>query len=155
VLADAREELLEHLQAPAARGGHAFADQPIHRIADELGGDLTTLHDTDHLHLAHALGHRHPQRDPVREAEQAYDRLNPEFGVPADTHNPDGRQAVRDREAALTLGVRVAIHNSRQNDRAPVIWQPGQDYQMADAIQTARRELVRARHGPERTGPQR
>jgi hypothetical protein len=94
---------------------------------------------------------------PVREAEadRAFDRLNPTFGVPADTHNPDGRQAVRDREAAFALGVRVAVHDSRQNDRDPVIWQPGQDYRAADAIQAARRNPVRTRHGPERTGPER
>jgi hypothetical protein len=88
-------------------------------------------------------------------AEQAFDRLNPEFGVPADQHNPSGRQAVRDREAALTLGVRVAVHDSRQNDRNPVIWQAGQDYRAADVIHTARREPARARRGPERTGPER
>ena len=66
-----------------------------------------------------------------------------------------GRQAVQDREAALALGVRVAVHDSRQNDRNPVIWQPGQDYRMAEAIHTARRELIRTRHGPERTGSER
>jgi hypothetical protein len=43
-----------------------------------------------------------------------------------------GRQAVREREGALALGVRVAVHDSRQNDRQPVIWQPGQDYRMAE-----------------------
>jgi hypothetical protein len=26
---------------------------------------------------------------------------------------------------------RVAVHDSRQNDRNPVIWQAGQDYRMA------------------------
>jgi hypothetical protein len=88
-------------------------------------------------------------------AEQAFDRLNSEFGVPADHHNPYGRQAVRDREAALALGVRVAVHDSRQNDRNPVIWQAGQDYRAADAIHDARRDLVRTRRGPERTGPER
>ena len=44
----------------------------------------------------------------------------------------------------------MAIHDSRQNDPNPVIWQPGQDYRMADALQRAR-----ARHGPERVGPER
>jgi len=51
--------------------------------------------------------------------------------------------------------VRVAIHDSRQNDRNPIIWQPGQDYQAAQAIHAARRDLVRTRRGPERTGPER
>jgi hypothetical protein len=88
-------------------------------------------------------------------AEGAFDRLNPEYGVPADQHNPYGHRAVQDREAALALGVRVAVHDSRQNDRNPVIWQPGQGYRAADAIHTARRDLVRERHGPERTGPER
>ena len=82
-------------------------------------------------------------------------RLNPEFGVPADQHNPYGHQAVRDREAALALGVRLAVHDSRQNDPNPVIWQPGQDYRAADAIQAARIHPTRARSGPERVGPER
>jgi hypothetical protein len=110
--------------------------------------------------LVHELEHRdwidnqdHSTRE--RAAERAFDRLNPEFGVPADHHNPSGRQAVRDREAALALGVRVAVHDSRQNDPSPVIWQAGQDYRAGDAIQAARRDLVRTRHGPERVGPER
>jgi hypothetical protein len=112
----------------------------------------------DNPDLAHQLDHRdwiyddpHPSNQWA--AEQAFDRLNPEFGVPADQHNPYGRQAVRDREAALALGVRVAVHDSRQNDRDPVIWQAGQDYRAADAIHTAR--TARIRRGPERTGPER
>jgi hypothetical protein len=75
--------------------------------------------------------------------------------VLADQRSPYGRQAVRDREAALVLGVRVAVHDSRQNDRDPVIWQAGQDYRMADAIQAARHQPVRARYGLERVGPER
>jgi hypothetical protein len=49
----------------------------------------------------------------------------------------------------------VAVHDSRQNDRNPVIWQAGQDYRMADAIHAARHQPTRARHGPERVGPER
>jgi hypothetical protein len=88
-------------------------------------------------------------------AERAFDRLNPEFGVPADTTDPYGHRDVQQREAALSLGVRVAVHASRQNDREPVIWQPGQDYRAADAIQAARRHPVRVRYGPERAGAER
>jgi hypothetical protein len=99
--------------------------------------------------------HPNPERDAVRNAEQTFDRLNPQFGVPADQHNPYGRQAVRDREAALALGVRVAIHDSRQNDPNPVIWQAGQDYRAADALQTARHQPTRTRWGPERVGYER
>jgi hypothetical protein len=133
------------------RHGHAVAhlatDHPQVRAWPE-----------DHPDLAHQLDHRdwnydHHHRPADQAAEQAFDRLNPEFGVPADQHNSYGRQAVRDREAALALGVRVAVHDSRQNDRNPVIWQPGQDYRMADAIHTARTAL--SRHGSERTGPER
>jgi hypothetical protein len=47
--------------------------------------------------------------------------------------------------------VRVAVHDSRQNDRNPVIWQPDQDYRMADALH----QPARARHGPERVGVER
>jgi hypothetical protein len=49
----------------------------------------------------------------------------------------------------------VAVHDSRQNDRNPVIWQPGQDYRMADALQRARTQPTRTRRGPERLGPER
>jgi hypothetical protein len=110
--------------------------------------------------LAHDQDHRdwiydHPHRPAERIAEQAFDRLNPHFGVPADITNPYGHRDVQQREAALTLGVRVAVHDSRQNDRDPVVWQPGQDYRMAEAIQAARREPTRARWGPERLGLER
>ena len=87
--------------------------------------------------------------------EQAFDRLNPDFGVPADPHNPYGQQAIRDREAALSLGTRVAVTSSRENDPNPVMWLAGQDYRAADATRTARLELVRGRRGPERLGPER
>ena len=111
--------------------------------------------------LAHELDHRdwiydhHHHRPAERTAEQAFDRLNPDYGVPADQRNPYGRQAVRDREAALALGVRVAVHDSRQNDRNLVIWLAGQDYRAADATHRARVQTVRQRHGPERLGPER
>jgi hypothetical protein len=91
----------------------------------------------------------------TRQLEHAFDQLNPDFGVPADTHHPIGHQDVRDREAALALGVRVAVHDSRQNERQPVIWQVGQDYRAADAIQAARHQPTRTRHRPERVGSER
>ena len=87
--------------------------------------------------------------------EQAFDRLNLDYGVPADTRNPDGRQALRDREAALALGTRVAVASSRENDPNPVMWLAGQDYRAADAIHRARLQTIRQRHGPERLGPER
>jgi hypothetical protein len=150
-------ELLEHLQTPAASGGHEFQEWPPHQIANGFGGDLDARHRHDHTRLVTDFPHTHHelQRDPVREAEGAFDRLNPEFGVPADQRSRYGHQAVREREAALALGVRVAVHDSRQNDRNPVIWQPGQDYRMADALQTARAQPTRTRWGPERVGPER
>jgi hypothetical protein len=49
----------------------------------------------------------------------------------------------------------VAVHDSRQNDRNPVIWQAGQDYRMADAIHNARHQSTRTRCGLERLGPER
>jgi len=152
-----RGKLLAHLQTPAAWGGHEFADWPVDQIAGGFGDDLDARHRHDHTRLATQFTHTHPDlsRDAVRDAEQAFDRLNPEFGVPADQHNPYGRQAVQDREAALALGVRVAVHDSHQNDPNPVIWQAGQDYRAADATRTARLQTVRQRHGPERVGPER
>jgi hypothetical protein len=154
---EGRAELLEHLQTPAAFGGHEFADWPVDQIANGFAGDLDARHRHDHTRLADQFAHSHPelQRDVVREAEQAFDRLNTDFGVPADRRSRYGRQAVTDREAALALGVRVAVHDSRQNDRNPVIWQAGQDYRMADAIHAARAQPIRSRVGPERLGPER
>ena len=99
-----------------------------------------------------------PTADPqptTRHLEQAFDRLNPDYGVAADTNNPYGHQALRDREAALALGTRVAVAGSRENDPNPVMWLAGQDYRAADATRTARPQTVRQRHGPERLGPER
>jgi hypothetical protein len=84
------------------------------------------------------------------DAEAAFDRLNPEFGVPADAWDPAGQQAVRDREAGMALGTRVAVAASRENDPTPVIRVAGQDYRAADATRAARQ-----RRGPERAGPER
>jgi hypothetical protein len=150
-------ELLEHLHTPAAYGGHEFANWPIDQIAGGFGGDLVARHRHDHTRQATEFTHTHPHlfRDTVREAERAFDRLNPEFGLPADQRSRYGREAVRNRETALALGVRVAVHDSRQNDRDPVIWQPGQDYRMADALHAARTQPSRIRRGPERVGPER
>jgi hypothetical protein len=150
-------ELLEHLQTPAAFGGHEFGNWPLDQIAGGFGSDLDARHRHDHTRLADEFGHIHPdlERDAVRDAEHTFDRLNPDYGVPADQRSRFGRQAVQEREAALALGVRVAVHDSRQNDHNPVIWQPGQDYRMADAIQAAHHQPTRTRHGPERIGPER
>jgi hypothetical protein len=103
-----------------------------------------------------ALQQRTADAQPTtRHLEQAFDRLNPDYGIPADPHNPHGHQALHDREAALALGTRVAIASSRENDRNPVMWLAGQDYRAADATRTARLQTVRQRHGPERLGPER
>jgi hypothetical protein len=99
--------------------------------------------------------HDHHHRPAEPTSEQAFDRLNPEFGVPADRTDRIGHRDLAQREAALSLGVRVAVHDSRQNDRDPVIWQPGQDYRAADALQAARTQPTRTRRGPERLGPER
>jgi hypothetical protein len=150
-------ELLEHLQTPAAFGGHEFGEWPVDQIAGGFGGDLDARHRHDHTRLATEFIHSHPDlsRDPIRDAERAFDRLNPDYGVPADQRSRFGRQAVREREAALALGVRVAVHDSRQNDRHPVIWEAGQDYRMADALQAACTQPIRTRYGPERLGLER
>ena len=91
----------------------------------------------------------------TRELEQAFDRLNPDYGVPADTYNPYGLQAMRDREAALALGTRVAVASSRENNPNPVVWLAGQDYRAADATRAARLAVTRSRRGPERLTPER
>jgi hypothetical protein len=115
----------------------------------ELAAEALELDDRDWIH-----DHRHRMAE-ERTSEQTFDRLNPTFGVPADRTDRIGHRDLAQREAALTLGVRVAVHDSRQNDPNPVIWQPGQDYRIADALQAARPQPTRTRHGPERVGPER
>jgi hypothetical protein len=112
--------------------------------------------DLDDSSTQPALQQRTDDAQPTtRDLEQAFDRLNPDYGVPADTHNPHGHQALRDREAALALGTRVAVAASRENDPNPVMWLAGQDYRAADAIHRARLQTIRQRRGPERLGPER
>jgi hypothetical protein len=91
----------------------------------------------------------------VARAEHAFDQLNPDYGIPADQHNRDGQQAMRDRETALALGTRVAVAAMRETDRDPVIWVAGQDYRAADAVRAARPATGRVKRGPERIGPER
>jgi hypothetical protein len=113
-------------------------------------------HDQDHRDWVYDHLHPNLERDAVRDAEEVFDRLNPTFGVPADRTNRLGHRDLAQRERALALGVRVAVHDSRQNDPNPVIWEPGQDYRMADALQAARTPpTTRTRWGPERVGPER
>ena len=133
----------------AMAAAHLAADHPQVRAWLDDNPDLA--HELDHRDWNY--DHSHPSRE--RAAEQAFDRLNPEFGVPADRSDRIGHHEVAQREAALALGVRVAVHDSRQNDRDPVIWQPGQDYRMADALHAARHQPTRTRWGPERLGPER
>jgi hypothetical protein len=112
--------------------------------------------DLDGISTQLALQQRIADAQPItRDLEQAFDRLNPNYGLPADTHNPYGRQALHDREAALSLGTRVVVASSRENNPNPVVWLAGQDYRAADATRTARLQTVRQRHGPEWVGPER
>ena len=113
----------------------------------ELAAEAPELHPDDRTYAHH--------RPAERTSEQAFDPLNPTFGVPADRSDPIGHRDAAQREAALALGVRVAVHDSRENHPNPVIWQPGQDYRAADALQAARHQPTRTRRGPERVGPER
>jgi hypothetical protein len=90
---------------------------------------------------------------PATYDEHLFDRLNPAFGVPADTRDPQGHQAVQDREAALALGTRTAVALHRENEPRPLVRVAGQDDRVAAAVRAAR--LPRTRQGPERTGPER
>ena len=128
---------------------HLATEHPQVRTWPDDNPDLA--HELDHHGWIY--DHSHPSRE--RTAEEAFDRLNPTFGVPADRADRIGHHDVQQREAALTLGARVAVHDSRQNDRDPVIWQPGQDYRIADALHAARTQPTHTRQGPERLGPER
>jgi hypothetical protein len=49
--------------------------------------------DLDGISTQLALQQRIADAQPItRDLEQAFDRLNPNYGLPADTHNPYGRQ---------------------------------------------------------------
>jgi hypothetical protein len=98
---------------------------------------------------AHALD----QAPATTPDEDAFDRLNPNFGVPADTRDPDGHRAVQDREAALALGTRAAVAITRENHPTPLVRWAGQDDRAAAAVRAAR--LVHARQGPQRTTQER
>ena len=52
--------LLEHLQAPAAFGGHEFSDWPLDQITNGFGGDLDARHRHDHTRLTHVFAHTTP-----------------------------------------------------------------------------------------------
>jgi hypothetical protein len=167
---DPSAPLFDRLNPALVADQGATADDPagLRRLEDALArGWRATLDDhnenTGRLHwrrqhladrVARAQLHATDPPLPTR-AERAFDQLNPDYGVPADHHHHDGHRDVQQREAALTLGIRVAVHDSRQNDPNPVIWQPGQDYRMADALHAARTQPTRTRHGPERVGPER
>ena len=126
-----------------------------------MGSHPTLAHPNSTRELEGVSTHLVPQQRTAeaqptpRDLEQTFDRLNPSYGVPADTHNPYGHQAIRDREIALSLGTRVAVASSRENDPNPVMWLADQDYRAADAARSARHQPVRTRLGPERVGPER
>jgi hypothetical protein len=126
-----------------------------------MGSHPTLAHPNPTRNLDDVSNHTALEQQPaaaqptIRDREQAFDRLNPDYGVPADPHNPSGYQALRDREAALALGTRVAVATSRENDPNPVVWLAGQDYRAADATHRARLQTIRQRHGPERLGSER
>jgi uncharacterized coiled-coil protein SlyX len=167
---DPTAQLFDRLNPALAADHGATAHDPagLRRVADALArGWRTTLDDHNEntgpphwhrQHLAdrvaraqlHATDPPHPTR-----AERAFDQLNFDYGVPADHHHRDGHRAVQQREAALALGARVTVAAMRENDRDPVIWLVGQDYRAADAIEAARHQPIRARHGAERGGGER
>jgi hypothetical protein len=136
-----------HPDHPAGRSPHGQQSTLDHASPSRDLDDSSA-----HPALQHPTAHAQPT---TRELEQAFDRLNPDYGVPADSHNPHGHQALRDREAALSLGTRVAVASSRENNSNPVMWLAGQDYRAADATRTAHLQLVRSRRGPARLGPER
>jgi hypothetical protein len=179
---DHRDWSYDHPHRSRQRAAERGAEQAFDRLnpghITTRGSDVVAQTQARVLEDLHARGGRvrlgealendqpsHPDRQLVvgrrvelarqRAAERAFDRLNPEFGVPADQLSHHGHQAVQDREAALALGPRVAVAASRENYRDPVIWLAGQDYRVADAIHTARTHHVHMRQPAERVGAER
>jgi hypothetical protein len=91
-------------------------------------------------------------RAPATPGEDAFDRLNPDFGVPADQLHPAGHHAVQEREAAQALGTRSAVALTRENEPNPLVRLAGQDDRVAAAVRTAR---LHAHQGPERSAAER
>jgi hypothetical protein len=140
-------------QAEPAPTHHPYRKEPAWAATPtlahhQLANEALQLGPDDRIHNRH-------HRPAERTSEQTFDRLNPTFGVPADRTDRIGHRDIQQREAALALGIRVAVHDSRQNDRDLVVWQPDQDYRMAEAIPAARHQPTRTRRGPERVGPER
>jgi len=73
------------------------SSQTLNQATPSWDLDGISTHPARQQRTAHA-------QPPSRDLEQAFDRLNPDYGIPADTHNPHSHQALRDREAALALG---------------------------------------------------
>jgi hypothetical protein len=71
-------------------GSHPTLDHP--NLTRDLEGVST------HLTRQQRTAEAQPT---TRDLEQTFHRLNPDYGVPADTHNPYGHQAMHDRETAL------------------------------------------------------
>jgi hypothetical protein len=79
-------------------------------LAAEIVFGLTSMIKPSSLRLARKL----------QTGEEALDRLNPTFSVPPTA--PTASATTRPlREAALASGMRVTVHDSRQNDPNPVI----------------------------------
>ena len=74
------------------------------------------------------ISDHHHHRPAERTSEQAFDRLNPTFGVPAERTDRLGHRDVTQREAALALGIRVAVHDS---PTAPNATTPRHRYRLA------------------------
>jgi hypothetical protein len=140
----ARRSLVRSAEAIDACGDRAWVEQ-----ATENPPTPPEVRHAVVRHRAEAAQQRAADRARVH-AEQAFDRLNPEFGVPADSRDPLGHQALQEREAGLALGTRVAVAVSRENDPTPVLSIAGQDHRAADAARTARLAAARQRYGPER-----
>jgi hypothetical protein len=103
----ARRSLLRSAEDIDAGGNRAWVEQ-----ATENAPTRAEVRHAVVRHRAETAQQRATDRARVH-AEEAFDRLNPEFGVPADTRDPLGHQAVRDREAGLSLGTRAAVAGER------------------------------------------
>ena len=135
--------------------GMRFGDWPLDQIASGFGGDLDARHRHDHNRLATEFTHTHPDlaRDPIRDGERTFDRLNPDYGVPADQRSRFGRQAVRDRRPPWRSGAGGRPRQPPKRPQPPSAGRPGLPHGRGPPRRP--RPAHRARHGPERTGSER
>lgn len=102
----------EHLPAPRPSPTRELGERAAHALIEENLGTgaerAAAIADRATRARAIATGREHQRQD-------TFARLNPDFGVLPDAHDPDQHQFAHRRERALALGTRVHLAEAREN----------------------------------------